>query len=80
MTVYVVIRSVTETIYNPSFDDDFDDDYNDYEITSEEFVGVYTTEEIAKKVVEIEDEKCSGYMDHAYYFPYKVKETLDEED
>lgn len=80
MTVYVVMKSVTETIYNPSFDDDFDDDYNDYEITSDEFVGVYATEEIAKKVVEIEDEKCSGYMDHAYYFPCEVEKSVDVEE
>ena len=75
MTVYVVMKTTTQCFENDAcWDDGWYDDYYETEVTSEEFIGIYATEELAKKVAEEEDERCSGYLDKAYYFPYEVVE------
>ena len=73
MTVYVVMKKVTESFENDAcWDDGYYDDYYETEVTSEEFVGVYATEELAQKAVEEVEETLSGYLDGAYFFPTEV--------
>ena len=75
MTVYVVMKCTTQSFENDlCWDDGYYDDYYETEVTSEELVGIYSSEELAKKVVDQEDEKCGGYLDRVYYFPYEVIE------
>lgn len=79
MIVYVVMKHITYTFENDAcWDDGYYDDYYETEVNSEEFIGIYATEEEAKKAVETEDERYSGYMDHAYYFAYEIQDTIEE--
>lgn len=75
MTVYVIIKSTLQTFENEAcWDDGWYDDYYETQVTSEELIGIYASEELAKKVTEKENEKCDGYYATVYYFPYEVIE------
>lgn len=75
MTVYVVMKSITQSFENDAcWDDGYYDDYYETQITSDQFIGVYATEELAQKEVEIIQSTLTGYLDEAYYFPTEIVE------
>lgn len=74
MVVYVVMKTTYQSFSNDAcWDDGWYDDYYETEVESSELIGIYATEELARKVCEEENDKCSGY-DCVNYFPYTVIE------
>lgn len=79
MKVYLVIRTITEHYSNElCWDDGWYDDYYEEVVTSEQIIGVYATPELAEKIAEREDNKCSG-EDHVDWLEYDVIGEEDEE-
>ena len=76
MKVWVVIKNIVHRIENDAcWDDGCYDDYYETEIDSEELVGIYATEELAKQVVEQLENRFDIY-DSVSYFEYEVIESL----
>lgn len=75
MTVYVVMKSITESVENDAcWDGAYYGNYYETQVTSEEFVGVYATEELAQKEVERIQSTFTGYLHEAYYFATEIIE------
>ena len=80
MTVWVVIRYWTQSFENEScWDDGYYDDYYETEVSGEELIGIYASEELAKQVKEKEEEHSSYIYDRVEYFPYEVVDNLKKD-